>query len=99
MTEQTNQQPQETQPEVATDLTNQSEPTNHTGGISISDINNAAIIIDMAVKRGAFSAKEAVEVGTIYDRLATFVSAAMAEQEARKEKQGDHTTGEENGNT
>jgi hypothetical protein len=48
--------------------------------LSLQDLQNLVAIIDTAVRRGAFQAAEASTVGTAYDRLNAFVTAAVAAQ-------------------
>ena len=51
--------------------------------LTIADLQGIAQVIDMAVRRGAFGANEAVEVGTIYNKLAGFLQViAQQKQDA-----------------
>jgi hypothetical protein len=43
--------------------------------LSVADLQNLAKIIDLATRRGAFGAADLLMVGTVYDRLAKFLSA------------------------
>jgi hypothetical protein len=43
--------------------------------LSIADLQNLRAIIDLAVRRGAFSAAEASSVGAVFDRLNGFLNA------------------------
>jgi hypothetical protein len=43
--------------------------------LSIVDLQNIRMIIDTAVRRGAFSAGEVSGVGTTFDRLNAFINA------------------------
>lgn len=49
--------------------------------LSISDLQNIRAIIDLAVRRGAFGAAEVSSVGTVFDRLNTFLEALTPQQE------------------
>lgn len=50
--------------------------------LSIVDLQNIRAIIDLSVRRGAFGAAEASSVGTVFDRLNTFLDAVAPAQEA-----------------
>ena len=43
--------------------------------LSIADLQNLKAIVDVAVKRGTFAAAEISAVGSVYDRLSTFLTA------------------------
>ena len=45
--------------------------------LSINDLQNLRAIIDTAAKRGAFQANEMAAVGSVYDRLNTFLVAVL----------------------
>jgi hypothetical protein len=55
--------------------------------LTINDIALARDIIDTAVKRGAFGAAEAKQVGTLYEKIDQFIKAAIAQAEAEAESQ------------
>ena len=55
--------------------------------LTINDIALARDIIDTAVKRGAFGAAEAKQVGTLYEKIDLFIKAAVAQAEAEAESQ------------
>jgi len=50
--------------------------------LTINDIALARDVIDTAVKRGAFGAAEAKQVGTLYEKIDLFIKAAVAQAEA-----------------
>ena len=50
--------------------------------LTINDIALARDIIDAAVKRGAFGAAEAKQVGILYEKIDLFIKAAVAQAEA-----------------
>ena len=51
--------------------------------INIEDLNEILKLIDLASTRGAFKASELSHVGNLYDRLAGFLNAIVAQaQEA-----------------
>ena len=50
--------------------------------LTITDIALARDLIDTAVKRGAFGAAEAKQVGTLYEKIDLFIKAAVAQAEA-----------------
>lgn len=56
------------------DETNQTAETN----ITITDVANAYAIIDLAAKRGAFQATELQAVGTVVNKLKSFLDAVQA---------------------
>jgi len=55
--------------------------------LTINDIALARDIIDTAVKRGAFGAAEAKQVGTWYEKIDQFIKTAIAQAEAEAESQ------------
>jgi hypothetical protein len=50
--------------------------------LTITDIALARDVIDTAVKRGAFGAAEAKQVGTLYEKIDLFIKVAVAQAEA-----------------
>ena len=42
-------------------------------GLSVGDLQNIAMIFDVASRRGAFKADEMATVGTVYNKLKTFL--------------------------
>jgi len=50
--------------------------------LGVSDLQNLRVIVDMAVKRGAFSAAEASAVGATFDKLNAFLNAVAPQQPA-----------------
>lgn len=48
--------------------------------LNITDLQNLRSVVDVAVKRGAFSASEASAVGSVYDKLNGFLNAVAAQQ-------------------
>jgi len=60
--------------------------------LTIQDLALMKDFISMACERGAFKANEMSAVGQTYDKLATFLSAAIAQAEAQAaetQKQGE----------
>ena len=53
--------------------------------LTINDIALARDIIDTAVKRGAFGAAEAKQVGTLYEKIDQFIKTAIAQAEAESQ--------------
>ena len=43
--------------------------------LNIVDLQNLRAVVETAVKRGAFNANELTAVGTVYDRINTFLNA------------------------
>ena len=54
--------------------------------LNITDLQNIRAIIDTAVRRGAFGASEATAVGSVFDRLNTFLNAVAAAQQPSAEE-------------
>lgn len=58
--------------------------------LSIADLQNMRALIDVAARRGAFSASEMSSVGAVFDRVNTFLAAvAPAEQPAAEQPAAD----------
>lgn len=57
--------------------------------LTINDIALARDIIDAAVKRGAFGAAEAKQVGTLYEKIDQFIKAAIAQAEAESQPEAE----------
>lgn len=57
--------------------------------LSITDLAVLKNVIDVACSRGAFKAAEMKQVGEIYDKLAAFLDAVVAQAEAQHQKQGE----------
>jgi hypothetical protein len=53
--------------------------------LNITDLQNLRSVIDVSVKRGAFSASEASAVGAVFDKLNNFLNAVAAAQQQPKE--------------
>jgi hypothetical protein len=59
--------------------------------ITIQDLDTIKNVIDLACTRGAFRGAEVSQVGAVYDKLALFLDAVIAqakEQEANKADAG-----------
>jgi len=54
---------------------------NNTPQLTINDIAIARDVIDTAVKRGAFGAAEAKQVGTLFEKIDLFIKTAVAQAE------------------
>lgn len=56
-------------------------PEMPTGGqqpdLTITDLSNIRAIVDVAVRRGAFSASEASGVGAVFDKLNAFLNSVQ----------------------
>ena len=48
---------------------------NQTTGLSVGDLTNIAMIFDVASRRGAFKAEEMATVGTVYNKLKSFLDS------------------------
>ena len=54
--------------------------------LNIVDLQNLKAIIDVAAKRGAFSAGEMAAVGTVYNKLDTFLNSVVPAQTENNQK-------------
>jgi len=79
--------------EEAVETTEQAVPES----INLSDLGLLAQIVDLATQRGAFRANELSQVGTVYDKLNSFLSYIQAQQaEAQaNEEAAEETAAEE----
>jgi len=59
--------------------------------ITVADLNLLKNIIDLASTRGAFRASELKEVGEVYDKLAAFLEAVVAQAKAQEETEASNT--------
>lgn len=66
------------------DIQAQPEQTQEQPQLSIADLQNLRSIVDLSVRRGAFGAAEASSVGSVFDRLNTFLEA-LAKQQTQDE--------------
>ena len=46
--------------------------------LTVSDLQNIRALIETAVRRGAFQAQELSAVGSVFDRLSSFLTAVSA---------------------
>ena len=63
---------------------NTQQPT----GIQIADLQTILNIIDLASSRGAFRANELTQVGSIADKLGTFLRGLAEQEKAKQEAEG-----------
>lgn len=59
--------------------------TNETVDLTVQDLASMRSIIDVASQRGAFKPGEMVAVGTVYNKLASFLDNIAKQNEASKE--------------
>jgi hypothetical protein len=52
----------------------QDNPTN----VTIADLQNVLVLIDLATQRGALRAVELASVGALYDKINKFINEAQA---------------------
>lgn len=57
----------------------------NTQQITIADLDTIKNVIDLACTRGAFRGAELSQVGTVYDKLALFLDAVVAQAKAQEE--------------
>jgi hypothetical protein len=65
--------------------------------ITVADLNLLKNIIDLASTRGAFQASEMTQIGTVYDKLAVFLEAVVAQAAAQEAELKNAQTGEPKG--
>ena len=65
------------------------QPGTPVESISIRDLDQIAQIIDLATQRGAFRGNELSQVGGIYDKLTSFLTAVQEQQDANAEASGE----------
>ena len=65
--------------------------------ITVADLNLLKNIIDLASTRGAFQASEMTQIGTVYDKLAVFLEAVVAQAAAQEAELQNAQTGEPKG--
>jgi hypothetical protein len=68
----------------------QSTTENNSGAapdLTITDLSNIRAILDVAVRRGTFSASEISGVGAAYDRLNSFLTAVQQQATPDDQKQ------------
>ena len=63
--------------------------------LTISDLQNIRNLIDVAVRRGAFGAQETSAVGSVFDRLNTFLNAVAPAPAPQASEAPQDTTTEE----
>jgi len=51
-----------------------------TPSISIQDLQNILMVVDLATSRGAFRGIELSQVGQVYDKLSSFLQSVMPQQ-------------------
>jgi hypothetical protein len=72
-------------PETGSD----SSEANGPESISLQDLGLLAQIVDLATQRGAFRGNELSQVGGIYDKLTSFLTAVQEQQDANAEASGE----------
>ena len=55
-------------------------------GVSINDIATLLQIIEVCAQRGAFRAEELSSVGAVYDKVKTFIAAAIPPAQEQTEE-------------
>ena len=60
--------------------------------ITISDLDTIKNIINLAATRGAFRGEELSMVGTMYDKLTTFLEAVIQQAKAQEATNADPST-------
>jgi hypothetical protein len=55
--------------------------------LTVTDLQNIRAVIDVAATRGAFKAAEMAAVGSVFNKLDTFLAAVVPAQTAEQAKQ------------
>jgi hypothetical protein len=55
--------------------------------LTVTDLQNIRAVIDVAATRGAFKAAEMAAVGSVFNKLDTFLAAVVPAQNAEQAKQ------------
>lgn len=66
----------------------QGEQTTAAPELTVTDLQNIRAIIDAASRRGAFGASEMAAVGTVYNKLDSFLNAVVPQQSAEQQANG-----------
>lgn len=69
-------------PVVEQPVEDEQGPAQDDAQLTIADLQAIAQVIDMAVRRGAFGAGEARDVGIIYEKLAGFLQVISNQKQA-----------------
>jgi len=77
-------------PEVADTPEGQAVPES----IGLQDLQLLAQIVDLATQRGAFRGNELTQVGSVFDKLTSFLNHVAAEQQAKAEAEGEEAPAE-----
>ncbi len=54
--------------------------------LTIVDLQNLKSVIEVCARRGAFQAQEMAAIGTVFNKLSTFLDAVAPKQEEEKEE-------------
>jgi hypothetical protein len=65
----------------------EAETTEAAPGLSLNDLVSVSRIIDLAVKRGAFNANEAAQVGAVWNRVAAFLETVAPAKASGEEEE------------
>ena len=60
--------------------------------LTVADLRNIRTIIDISSQRGAFRGNELATIGTVFDKLDTFLKAVDAKAEEQKKAEGGEQT-------
>lgn len=61
--------------------------------LTITDLQNVRAVIDIAATRGAFKASEMAAVGTVFNKLDTFLNSVVPAQPAEPNKPAEQPQG------
>ena len=62
-------------------------PTADQGQITLNDLAVLLQVVNLATERGAFRANELTQVGSVYDKVQTFLAKVEAEQNNKAEQE------------
>jgi len=66
---------------MSSTITSTPDQTAPQQSISIQDLQNLLIIVDLATQRGAFRGQELSQVGSVFDKLNQFVQSVAQQQQ------------------
>lgn len=61
------------------------QPTNTPTSITLTDLQNVLVLIDLATQRGALRAAELSSVATLYEKISQFLKENTRTEETTKE--------------
>ena len=65
--------------------------------ITVADLDALRTIVDLAAQRGAFRGEELQQVGSVYDKLTTFLNSVIEQAKAAADAEGNNEPNESAG--